>query len=92
MDLLEFIQSSLLAGAATTLATQILKSPAIPIPAQHHPKLTAVIVSMVAAGMVVYQGVHNSYATFDVLEWATVSIATLLIAVVTYNNIVKPKA
>lgn len=90
MDLLSFIQTVLLTGVATTMATELLKTKLIPIPAERNPRLTAIIVSVLASAFVVWQNIVTTFTGFSLLDWATVAIGTLLVAISTYNNLLKP--
>lgn len=79
-----------IAAAATTLATQILKSKYIPIPAQKYPRITAAIVALGASLFAVYQtGYDITSSTSNLTQFVAFVFATLLIASATYNNLLR---
>lgn len=78
----------LLSGAATVIATQIMKLKVIPLPVQKYPRLTAAIV----AGLSALAALYNSSVNFVVdsfVGWLALAIGTYIVAAVAYNNIVK---
>lgn len=90
MSTLSLIQSILVGGTATALATQFLKSNLVPVvPAQKYPRVTAFIVSLIASGVVVMQSGFSVSAVHDWTDWLAVISGTVLISSVTYNHILK---
>jgi len=83
------IQTILLSGVAVSVATQILKSKYIPVAFQKYPRTTAAVASLIASCWVVYE----KLGSIDLSDWTRVvplAISTLLVAAVTYNQILKP--
>lgn len=86
MDTITLLSSVLVGGGATVLATQLLKSKYIPVPAQAHPQWTAGIVSLVAAIIAEYQAgikvdLHN------VPGLVALFVGTLWVAISVYNHL-----
>lgn len=85
----EFFKAILLSGVATTMAVEVLKSKYIPIAFQNYKRLTTIGVSVAASVFAVFS--HDP-STLGVDSWpdvAAIFSGTLLIAVVTYNNLLK---
>jgi len=89
MTTVEIIQSVLLGGTATTLATQILKSPFIPVPATKHPRITAAVVSVIASAIVVSQAGVDVSNLGDVASVTAIFAGVLLVASTTYNQLIR---
>lgn len=93
MAVVDLVQTILLSGVATTAATELLKSKYVPVQFSKFPRLTALGVSVVATLFVAWQqcnglagGCQGVFTTpFD---YAAAILGTLLVATVTYNNIV----
>lgn len=92
MTTVQFIQSVLVSGLATTLATEALKSPLIPVPATKYPRITAAVVSLGASVVALLQSGFdfNSMAT-DWPSLVALFTGVLLIASVTYNQVIKQR-
>lgn len=89
MDLVTLIQSVLVGGSATTVATEVLKSPFIAfIKAESYPRTTAVILSVLASVLIILQQ-NIAFATLSVVNWISLAVGTLLVAVATYHGVVK---
>lgn len=88
MDLQTFIQSAVVGGGATSLATELLKSKYIPVQAQKYPRITAAIVSVVASGIFIWHTQAHP-PTSDWKLWVALAAATLITAADTYNHILK---
>lgn len=89
MDTSSLAQATVLGGLATTLATEILKSQYIPVPATKYPRTVAAVVSLLAAGYVVYQyNVHN-IAGMTWPNWLALAGLMFLVSVTTYNHVLK---
>lgn len=89
MDFISFFQSIILGGTATTVMTEILKSPYIPANFQKYPRLTTGVVSLIAATIAVYNSGITLSSFHDVLSWVEVILGTGAVAVFTYKNYVK---
>lgn len=89
MDLIEIFKAVILGGSATVIATQIMKWNVIPIPADKYPKVVAAITALIAAGVSVYQYDQTILTVGGFWNWITVAVGTLIVAAITYNNIVK---
>ena len=78
----------MLSGAATTIATQILKLKVIPVPAEKYPRMSAAIVSALASLVAVFSTnvdlVINSF-----IGWLAFAAGAYLLSAITYNQIVK---
>lgn len=92
METITLFQSILVGGVATTLATQILKSPIVTfIKAEKYPRLTALVVSVIAAvATIANQGL--SLKSLAVIDVATVVVGTLLVAAATYNHLLRDRS
>ena len=78
----------MLSGAATTIATQILKLKVIPVPAEKYPRTSAAIVSSLASLVAVFTTnvdlVINSF-----IGWVAFALGAYLLSAMTYNNILR---
>jgi len=95
-QVINFIQVILVGGFATTLAVQFLKSNFIPIQFQKYPRLTAFGVSILATAVAVWQQCQNIVAGCQTLvqqplDYAAAVAGIFLIAVVTYNAVLREK-
>ncbi len=89
MSTVEILQSVLVGGAATSIATQILKSSYVPVPATDHPRITAAVVALVASVIAVASAGVN-YASFaDLTSVVAIFAGVLLVATNTYNQLIK---
>lgn len=87
MDLETLVKAGVVGGGvAVTLATEIMKSKYIPVPAQHHPRTTAAIASIIASGVYVY---HLYNGNLDWRNWLPLAVLTLITSAVTYKAVVK---
>lgn len=86
MDSLSLLTSILVGGGATMVATQILKSKYIPIPAERYPQATAVTVSLISSIIAEYQA-GISVDIHNISGLATVFVGTLWIAISVYNHL-----
>ena len=78
---------TVIAAGATVLATQILKSPLIPLKFQNYPVLTATAASVVAT----YFALLSQHFVFAWKNWTDVVaevVTVLLVAALTYNHVV----
>lgn len=96
MEVVEFIQTILVGGVATTLAVQFLKSNFIPVQFEKYPRLTAFAVSIVATIVAVWQKCQDVVAGCQTLlqqplDYAAAVAGIFLIAVVAYNNVLRDK-
>ena len=89
MDLSQFAQLSLIGGVATTLATQLIKSPYIPFPAQNHPRFTAILIAVGASSYAAWQGGFSVTNTHDWAQWVALCCGTLIVSVNVYNHLLK---
>lgn len=87
LDLQSLIAAATLGGVVVTpIVTEALKSRYIPVPAQKHPRLTSIIVSLLVSGGYIYQHFGQ---TLPAGSWATLAALTVLTAAATYNNLYK---
>lgn len=94
MGMVELIQTILVGGVATTLAVQFLKSKVIPVEFQRFPRLSALGVSVVAAVIAAYQQCSDGSCSALVnqpIDYAGAVAGIFIVAVVTYNNVLKDK-
>ena len=88
MNPIDFLQVVIAGGAATAIATQILKGDYVPADFQRYPRLTAAGVSLVSAAVALY--VNNySFVLSSLGDYLTVSALIFLIAATTYNFVLK---
>ncbi len=80
---------TLIAAGATVTATQILKSPFIPVRFQDYPVITAGVVSLVSTYIALLSQ-HFSFAWHNWTQAVGVFLTIFLVAALTYNHIVKP--
>ena len=86
LNSLDFFKAVLVSGTATTLATQVLKSSLIPLPAAKSPRLTAFIVSLIASALVVGQGFdYTNLRTWE--DYIPVVCGTLIVSAATYKAV-----
>lgn len=84
----EFFSALLLSGVTVTLATQLLKSNYIPLPAQKYPRVVAGIASALGTLAALY--LSNLHLLLNNLfEYAAFGVGVFLISVFTYNHVVK---
>lgn len=96
MQVIDFIQVILVGGVATTIAVQFLKSNFIPVQFSKYPRLTAFGVSLLATGVAVWQQCQNIVAGCQTLlqqplDYAAAVAGIFLIAVATYNAVLRDK-
>lgn len=89
MNTVEILQSVLVGGAATSIATQILKSSYVPVPATEHPRITAAVVALVASVIAVASAGVNYDRFADWTSVVAVFAGVLLVATNTYNQLIK---
>lgn len=89
MDIIELIKSVILGGGATVIATQLLKQEWVPIPFEKYPRLTAAAISLISAGVAVYQANGTIFNQEGVINWLTIGLGIMVVAVVVYTNIMK---
>lgn len=89
MDIIELVKSIILGGGATVIATQILKQNWVPVPFEKYPRLTAAIVSLISAGVAVYQTDGTIFNQTGVVNWLSIGVGVMVVAVVVYANIFK---
>lgn len=88
MDLAFFAQATLLSGLAVTLATELLKSKYIPVPAKAHPRTTALVLSLVASVVEVYQYNSTHLVALSAHAFIALAFLVLLVAAMTYDHII----
>lgn len=96
MEVVEFLQTILVGGFATTLAVQFLKSNLIPVRFQQYPRLTALGASIVATLVAVWQQCETVVEGCQALvqqpaDYVAAVAGIFLIAVVAYNNVLRDK-
>lgn len=96
MEVVEFLQTVLVGGVATTLAVQFLKSNLIPVQFQKYPRLTAFGASVIATLVAVWQNCQDVVEGCQALlqqplDYAAAVAGIFLIAVVAYNNVLRDK-
>lgn len=96
MAVVDLIQTILISGVATTMATQLLKSKLVPVQFQKFPRLTALLVAIGSTVFVAYQqcnglekGCQGLFT--NPMDYLAAVVGTLLVATLTYNNIVEVK-
>ncbi len=89
MNTVMLIQSLIVGGTATALATELLKSPYIPVPAQKYPRVTALIVSIIASVVAVMQSGFNATTLHSWTDGLALVCGTLIVSSVTYNQLIK---
>lgn len=96
MQVIEFLQVILVGGVTTTLAVQFLKSNFIPVQFQKYPRLTAFGVSVLATVIAIWQKCQDVVAGCQSLlqqplDYAAAVAGIFLIAVITYNAVLRDK-
>jgi hypothetical protein len=89
MNTTTLVESILVSGTATTLAVQMLKSKLIPVPAEHSPRLTAFVVSLIASGIAGWQADIDPTKLTSWTDWLTVACGTLIVSAATYHAVFK---
>lgn len=86
-QVVNFFYSILIGGTATSVLTELLKLPVVPIAAQKFPRATAAILSFLSSAVaVVIQG------TMSIQHWAQLiatAAGTFLVAVLTFRAALK---
>lgn len=96
MSVIDLLQTILISGVATTVATELLKSKYIPVQFSKFPRITALVISIGATVFVAWQQCAN-LATgcqgilASPIDWIAAVLGTMLVATLTYNNIVNVK-
>lgn len=86
-DVMKYV---VLSGVATTVATQILKHPSIPVPAKRYPVQTAAVVSLLASGFAFWQRCNEvSCSLLSWTDYVFAAVGTLIVATLTYNNVIQ---
>lgn len=78
----------ILSGTATVIATQIMKLKIVPLPVQKYPRLTAAIVSGLAALVSLYNSSVN-FVVDSVWGWLAMAVGIWIVSAIAYNQIVK---
>lgn len=86
MDATTVINSILLGGGGTLIATQILKSSYVKIPFQKHPRSTTAVVSLAASAIAEYQA-HIAIDFHNLPSLGVIFVGTLWVAISTYNHL-----
>ena len=86
MDNQVFINSILVGGGATLIATQVLKSKLIPVQFQKYPRSTAAVLSLVAAIVAEYQA-GLTVNIHDTPTLVGLFVGTLWVAISVYNHL-----
>lgn len=89
MDLTAFAQAAILSGTAVTLVTEVLKSKVIPIPVTSHPRLTALVLSVLASLYTVYQYNVVNIVAINWTQLVALVALTVLVSAMTYNHVIK---
>jgi hypothetical protein len=89
MDLSQLTQLSVIGGVATALATNILKSPYLPVPAQNHPRFTALVIALGASTYTAWQAGFRVDNAHDWTQWVALSCGILIVSVNVYNHLLK---
>lgn len=85
----EIFGAIIVSGVATSVAVEILKSKYIPVQFQKYPRLTALVVALVASVVAVYNSPVKTIIVDTPIEWVGLVAGVLIVASVTYNNIFK---
>lgn len=86
------IGSIILSGVAVTIATEISKLKFLSfIPAEKYPRATAFVYSLIASGVALFNASVN-FVIDSWVGWLAMAIGTLIVAVITFNNLVKGSA
>lgn len=96
MEVVEFIQTILVGGLATTLAVQFLKSNLIPMRFQDYPRLSALGVAIVATLVTIWRECESLVGGCEALvnqpvDYVAAVIGVFLVATVAYNNVMRHK-
>lgn len=87
LDMATMAQLTVICGMATAAATEILKSPIIPIPFERAPRITAAVVSLIAAIIAMYNSGVQSVDVTDLPQLLALASFTFLVAISTYNHL-----
>lgn len=92
LSLLDLLTVVIGGGAASSIVTEILKQPFVPIAFERWPRLTAYVVSLVTTVLVIVnEGVTWAQATSNVLQLALLAAVTFIGSVVSYEKFVEDK-
>lgn len=86
-----FFMAMLLSGVVVALATEVLKLKWIPLPVQKYPRISAVVASLLASVICLY----NSSVNFVInswVGWLALAVGTLIVSAITYNQLIKGSA
>jgi hypothetical protein len=84
----EFFGALILSGAASTLATQLLKADWIPVPATKYPRTVAAVASVIATAVSIYaSNLHLLLVGW--WQYLAFAVGAFIVSAVTYNHVVK---
>lgn len=89
MNIFILIQSIIIRGTATTFATEFLKSPFIPVAFQKYPRLTTILVAIIASLVSIHATGINISTLHGFNDWIEICLGTLVMSNLTYENLVK---
>lgn len=88
--LVTYFSSMIVTGVSVSVATNVLKSNMIPIPAEQYPRLTAAVLSIVGSVAAIYLSdaspVLNSW-----YDYVAFGIGVLIVSAVTYQALLKDR-
>lgn len=88
--LVTYFSSMIVAGVSVSVATNILKSNMIPIPAEQYPRLTAAALSVVGSVVAIYLS-DSSPALNSWYDYAAFTVGVLIVSAVTYQALLKDR-
>jgi peptidoglycan/LPS O-acetylase OafA/YrhL len=86
--LVTFFTSMIASGFAVSVATQLLKSDLIPIPAQKYPRLTTALISAIGAVAALFLS-GTDITLNSILDYVGFTIGVIIMAAVTYHALLK---
>jgi hypothetical protein len=86
-----FFSAMMTSGVAVSIATQMMKSDLVPIPAQKYPRITAAVVSIGGVvGAMFATGADLSASS--IMDWIGITAGILVTSAITYEVLLKKSA
>lgn len=89
--LFTLLNTVLIGGVATAVVTELLKHPAVAFPAQKFPRLTALVLSVVASVIAVWQTGFDYTQVTGWAGWIVMVLGIFLISAATYRAVLKSR-
>ena len=83
-----FFSAMMTSGVAVSIATQMMKSDLVPVPAQKYPRITAAVVSIGGVvGAMFATGADLSMSS--IMDWVGITAGILVTSAITYEMLIK---